>query len=351
MVKNHEATASGPSAASLAEGGQRTPKQVTLLGIKLLVVLLVIAAPALIASQFISGLTGVAFFGVLAALFGWQSGGPKVGLIITAALAALGAVSIALSDYTAVLAVLLLSLGVLYGFAASRGYGSAVLQLPILSPYFMMDAPALFTDPPVTDVKYLVGVVLIMLVTGGWAVLVLRLAMPKHEAKPIVVPKDGRMPLLYGTILGAISAAVMILGTSSELKSHWVWVTLTLYVLADPTQLFTKVKMAGRTLGSLAGFLLVTVLALIGIPDSVLQALAFPALWLCILLLVLKKPYWEYTFLLTVTVVLMNSHGVNTLVLDAERLGFTILGALLSMFAAFLVNVLFYRRRGITVPS
>lgn len=351
MVEKHEVNVLGPSAANLSAEGKRTPKQVTLLGIKLLAVLLVIAAPALIASQFISGLTGVAFFGVLAALFGWQSGGARVGLLVTASLASLGAISIVLSDFTVVLALLLLSLGVLYGFAAGRGYGGAVLQLPILTPYFMMDAPALFTDPPVIDAKYLVGVMVIMLFTGGWTILVLQLAMPKHKAKPRIVTEDARMPLLYGTILGVISAAVMILGTSTDLKSHWVWVTLTLYVLAAPTQLFTKAKMAGRTLGSLAGFLLVSVLVLTGLPDPVLQALAFPALWLCVLLMVLKKPYWEYTFLLTVTVVLMNSHGVNTLLLDAERLGFTVLGAMLSMFAAFLVNLFFFRRRGITVPS
>src|SRR6185312_1202924 len=111
--------------------------------------LLIIAAPVLVASQFITGVTGVAFYGVLAATFGWIAGGPKTGAAVVTALSALAVASILLEGHTAVLALLLLALGALYGYAAHLGFGSAVLQLPILTPYFMMDAPGLFSDPPV----------------------------------------------------------------------------------------------------------------------------------------------------------------------------------------------------------
>lgn len=333
-----EATASAPA------GSDRRGQAI--LGLKILLGLLVIAAPVLIASQFVTGVTGVAFYGVLAATFGWIAGGPRTGLVIVASLAILGATAILLADYTWLLAVLLLALGVLYGYAASRGYGSAVVQLPILTPYFMMDPPSLFTDPAVIGPGYIAGVVGVTLLTGLWALLVLHLAMPSRTPKPKPAPEP-RVSILYGAILGVLSALVMLIATGTELKMHWVWVTLTLYVLADPLNLFTRSKMLGRFGGTMAGFVVVTLLAVAGIPDSVLQILALPALWVCLFFMLTKRPYWQYTLFLTVTVVLMNSYGVNTLLLDAERFVFTIVGALLSLLAAFLVNLLHFHRSGL----
>lgn len=337
---------SGDATASTLAGSDR--RRQAILGLKILLGLLVIAAPVLIASQFVTGVTGVAFYGVLAAAFGWIAGGPRTGLAIVTDLALLGATAILLADHTWLLATLLLALGVLYGSVASRGYGSAVVQLPILTPYFMMDPPGLFTDPAVIGPGYIVGVVGVMLLTGLWTLLVLHLAMPSHTPKPKPTPEP-RVSILYGTILGVLSALVMLIATSTELKMHWVWVTLTLYVLADPLNLFTRSKTLGRFGGTMAGFVVVTLLAVAGIPDSVLQILALPALWVCLFFMVTKRPYWQYTLFLTVTVVLINSYGVNTLLLDAERFAFTIVGALLSLLAAFLVNLLHFHRRGLGV--
>ena len=47
----------------------------------------------------------------------------------------------------------------------------------------------------------------------------------------------------------------------------------------------------------------------------------------------------------------MGMAEVNTLLLDAERIGFTIVGAGLSILAAILVNVIGYRRAGLSAPA
>jgi len=178
---------------------------------------------------------------------------------------------------------------------------------------------------------------------------VLHLAVGTRAREHVEVP-DPRLSLLYGAILGSFSAIILVLGTTTDLKSHWVWVILTLYVLADPVKLVTPKKMFHRILGTFAGFAVVSGLALAGIPDPVLQILALPALWLCVFAMVTKQPYWQYTLFLTMAVVLMNSHEVNTLLLDGERFGFTLLGAALSVLAALLVNLVYFRRRGVTAP-
>lgn len=321
------------------------------LALKIGAAVLVVAAPMLVASMFWAGIVGVAFYGVLAATFGWIAGGPKIGVGVVASLAVLGVISMTLEGHTWALALILVLLGVLYGYAASRGVGKAVLQLPILTPYFMMKPPGLFsTDAPVIDAAYIIGVVVVMIVAGTWAIVVLHVAMGKRSLKHVEVP-DPRVPLLYGTILGVFSAVVMVLGTTTDLESHWVWVTLTLYVLADPTQLVTTKKMVGRVLGTFAGFGVVTVLNLVGLPEMLLQILVLPAVWACLYYMIVRKPYWQYSFFLTVSVVLMNSTGINALVLNAERFGFTILGAGLSILTAFLVNLLYFHRSGLSAPA
>lgn len=333
--------------ASQGSGAQR---QTVALALKLLLGLLIIAAPVLIAGVWIPGLSDVAFFGILAAAFGWIAGGVRIGALVVASLAVLGVVAILLRGQTWALALLLVLLGVLYGYAASRGVAKAVLQLPILTPYFISSPPALFTDPPVIDVKYVVGVLVVMLVTGLWTILVLRLAAGARTLKHTEV-RNPRVPILYGTILGVLAAAVMVIGTTTELKTHWVWVTLTLYVLADPQQLYTPAKMWGRVLGTLAGFAVVSLLVFSGIPDNVLIVLALPALWLSLVFMIIHRPYWQYALFLTITVVLVGMSDVNTLLLDVERMGFTIVGAGLSILAAVLVNVIGYRRFSLAAPS
>ncbi|MHA3684949.1 FUSC family protein [Leucobacter sp. HY1908] len=318
------------------------------LGLKILAGMIVIAAPVYVTSLFVPGIFSVAFFGVLAATFGWISGGPKIGAAVVGSLSVLGSVAILLRDYPWVLAVLLVLLGMAYGYGASRGVGKVVLQLPILTPYFMMSPPALFNNPPTLDLSYFVGLIVIMNVTGLWAIAVLHLATGARALKPIEVP-DRRVPLLFGTLLGVISATVMLLGTTTELKSHWVWVILTIYVLADPTHLLTPKQMLGRVAGTFAGFAFIGVLALAGLPDPVLHLLAIPAVWLCLFFLVLKRPYWQYSFFLTVSVIAMNSSGVNTRLLNAERFGFTIVGACLAMLIALAVHFTIRHRAGIVL--
>lgn len=350
--------ASAPSETQLPESQQDpTAKQeqskarkVLMLALKLLAALLIIAAPALVAAQFVPGLASVAFFGVLGAAFGWISGGPKIGAAVVVSLTALGIISILLRDHTWALALILILLGLGYGYAASKGIGKAVLQLPILTPYFMHEPPALFSDPPVIDTKYLIGVAVIMLVTGLWAVLVLRLAAGERHLTPQKMLHP-RAALLYGGILGLVSAIVMIIGTTTDLKTHWIWCTLTLYVLADPQQLFTAKKMGGRVIGTLLGFAVVALLAFVGLPDGVLSIIALLALWLCLVLMVIKKPYWEYTLVLTIAVVLMDSSEVDTILLTAERFGFTLVGAGLAILVALLVNMIAYSRFGLATPE
>lgn len=315
------------------------------LGIRLALLLLIVAAPILPFTLLWPGVVGVALFGVLVAVFAWISGGARVAIPVTVALALLGILGIVCRDHTWLLALILLLLGIGYGVAASRGIGSAVLQLPILVPYFMMRPPPLFTDGPaeVTPL-YLLAVGVIVVLAGLWTVLVLRKAMGRRALKVVDVA-DPRAAIVHGTVLGVLSAIVVTIAQTSVTNLHWVWVTLTLYLLANPTGPVNAKKMLYRVLGTFAGFVVVGVLLLTGLPHLILVSLAVVSLWACLFFYVAKRPYWQYVVFLTITVVLMDSSDASTVVLDAERIGFTVLGALLAIGSSFVVNLLMFRRR------
>lgn len=308
-----------------------------LLGIKLFAGMLIMAAPIYLAETWIPGLSKVAFFGVLAATFGWISGGPKVGFAVAFALSILGSTVILLRDSLWALALILLLLGVAYGYAASKGIGKAFVQLPILTPYFIMLPPPLFADPPTIDARYIIGVLVIMNLTAAWVVLVFRLAIGQRSLTPVHV-SDPRVPIIIGTAMGLCAALVMMLSASTGLKSHWVWVTLTLYLLTDPLHTRIGKQLLGRIAGTFAGFVVVALISQLSLPAVAWQILAVLALWLCLFMLVLKREYWHYTLFLTVAVVLLNSHDMNRLLLDAERMGFTIIGAAFSIAIVLLAR-------------
>lgn len=324
------------------------------LGWKIALLVVVIAAPFLLLGLVLPGAMGVAFYGVLAGAFAWINGGPKAGVAISTSLAVLGAVSILLGDHRWLLAIILVLLGVGYGIAGSRGVAGVFLQLPILVPYFMMDPPELFTDgaPPIT-VSYLLALVGIIIAAGLWTVLVLSRIKKDQRAKPKQVA-NRLVPLVYGTILGLLSATVMIVSTIHLPNTHWMWVTLTLYVLANPTDLVDWKKMGYRVLGTLLGFAVVltgaTLLNAVDVPHAVVSLLTLVSLWACLYWFLTNRPYWQYVMFLTMTVVLADHSGASTVTTDIERMGFTGVGALLSILAAFIMNIVAFRRLSVTAP-
>ncbi len=329
--------------------------QIKGLGWKIALLVVIIAAPFVLLGLVLPGAMGIAFYGVLAGTFAWMSGGPKVGVAVATALSLLGALSIVLADLPWLLAGLLLLLGIGYGIAASRGVGGAFLQLPILVPYFMMGAPPLFSDktPEITP-AYLFGLVAIVIASGVWSVFILNKIASGRGLKPKPVADRG-VPLIYGTILGLISATVMLISTFHLPGTHWVWMTLTLYVLANPSELIDWSKMWHRVLGTLLGFAVVltgaTLLNAVHVPHTVISLLTMVSLWACLYWFLTKKPYWQYVMFLTMTVVLADTSGASTVTTDVERMGFTIAGALLSILAALLMNLVVYRRLRAMLPQ
>lgn len=316
------------------------------LGVQVALLILIIAAPILPFSFMWPGFVSVALFGVLISSFAWLAGGPKVSIVMTVALAVLGVIGILCRDHIWLLALIVFLLGLAYGYAASRGIRRVVLQLPILVPYFMANAPKLFSnEEPRVDLLYLLAVAVIVILAGLWTVFV---ATRVGGERKLVVQEvsDRRAAIVYGALLGLVSATVVVLFLTFLPNSHWVWVTLTLYVLSNPNAPMDWRRMWERVGGTLAGFAIVTILVLVGVPDSILLMLGVVMLWAMLYFFVTKKPYWQYIMFLSMSVVLVNSVGMSTVLLDMERIGFTFVGAALAIIVTAVVDLIMYHRIG-----
>lgn len=313
-------------------------------GVKLAVLMLCMAAPVIPFTFIWPGFYGVAMYGIMVATLSWVSAGPKVSLMATAALGVFGAIGIVCRGQVWLLAVIVFLLGVGFGVAASRGVNSAVMQVMILTPYFMRQPPPLFSkgEPSVTPI-YLISVVVIVFLGGCWAIFLLERMAGKRTLRVKEVP-DPKGAFLYGVLLGLVSASVVVVGQTYFPNTRWVWITMTLYVLTNPLQPLNWHRMWQRVGGTVGGLAVVTILALAGVPDPVMLLLGLITLWACLYLYVTEKPYWEYVVLLSMTVVLINSYGKNTHLLDLQRMGFTLVGAALAITIACTVNLIRYHR-------
>lgn len=321
------------------------------IALRLALLLVVAVAPFVALTLWVwQGALGVAFYGVLGSALCWIIVGTRITVLNVLAIAVLSIVAMLCYGSPLATGVLVLALGIGYGFAASKGLGPALLQIPILVPYFAMEPPPLFSDAtPTIDAGYLLAVAFVVAFAGLWIALLLHLAMPHKTFKTPEVP-DRNQALLYGAMLGIFSSAVVVAATIWNPESHWAWLVLTLYVLSNPTHLLDWTRLGHRVLGTALGFVLVIVIFWLPVPAAITTLLVIVCLWFAVYAQATKKPYWFYVIFLTASVVSMVSINSNHDLYAVERIEFTLAGALLAIAVAFVTNVVLYRKPAVRNP-
>lgn len=304
------------------------------------VLVLVIALPfSVVSVLWWPGAVSVAAFGIMAGASSALAGGFRVGAYTGIALAVVGVCGILVRDSLWLVAALMVLLGAFYGLIAARGYVGAAMWLPLLVPYFVASPPALFAQaPPTATVGYLLAVAMIVTVAGVWAAAVIHLLVTKGKTRPgAQIPQ--RIALSYGLVLGVFAAACAVAGTLWGSGYRWEWVTLTIYVLADPSGKLDRVKFASRVLGTLGGFVLALILFASAPSEAIILLVALGSLWLALTLRAGGKPYWIYVVFLTPSVILLDSFGYSQASVADQRLLFTVVGAVLAVTATWVARV------------
>lgn len=300
--------------------------------VKLLVVLVVgLLPPLLIGFAGWPGALGVGHFAVWGAATAAIAGGLRLGIGVTVSIAVAGVIGMVVRDEPLLVALLMTVLGGLYGWWAAAGWGSGAMMVPALVPYLVQEPPPLFSsDPATVDARYLLAFTAVFLVSGIWgAFITSRIASGSKQLKPPTVRL--RATIAYGLALGATAGITAAIALDLSPTLHWAWITLTIFLLANPTGSTDHKKIANRLIGSLAGFLLAMLLFALPLGSAVLGVAALLLLTTALTLKVAGTKYWIYVALLTPAVVLLDANTTDGSWVAEQRLGFTLLGAVLAV--------------------
>lgn len=326
----------GPSCDQLATFGSVNNVKRLPLPAQLAVLTVVMALPFALLTFFVwPGAFGAAFFGVLTGCLAWLNVGWKRAMVIGAVFAVLTIPANLLHAWPVAAAAAMLALIVAFGAAAVRGLASAVLPIAFLIPYYMMAPPPIFSaDPPTMSVPYVLACAGLVLLGAWWPVYLFHMALPTRTGRPR--PEvDAGLAWSYAIILAVFSAAVVYVGMRYFPDTHWAWVTLTLFILANPNTPMNLRKMRDRVLGTIGGFVLVSIVLEITTNRVVMGIVAMVCMYLALYVTGTGKPYWLYCIFLTPAIVSIDSMNGNPWIMANERVEFTVLGAVLAIIVSF----------------
>lgn len=310
-----------------------------LLGLRIFGVTLISLVPAMV--MMAAGWPGAlepALFAMGAAMAGTVAGGFRFGVVMSVTVGLAAVISMPLGSLSWAAGAIMLVLGGIYGFWASFGYTSAAMLIPALVPYLIRDPPGIFaTGKPTIDAGYLAAFFFIFVISGIWASLVMSKLVLKGKSFP--GPTQRRRPaVIFGLLLGAIAGVVVAIAISVAPESQWAWITLTMFLLANPTGRIDPKQVRDRVTGTVIGLAVALLLSNLNLGGAALAVLAVVLITSALVVRIEKRPYWIFVMILTPAIVLMDAAGSNAETVAEQRLLFTLLGATITIAVTLLGN-------------
>ena len=293
-----------------------------------------------------AGWTGAiepALFALGAATAGTVAGGFRFGVTITVTIAVAAVIAMPLGAYPWAVAALMVLLGGVYGFWSAVGFTSAAMLIPALVPYMIRNPPGIFsTAAPTLDAKYLAAFFFVFTLSGVWVSLVMNKLVLKGKSFP--GPTQSRRPaVIFGMLLGAIAGVVVAIAVTVAPTTQWPWITLTMFLLANPTGSIDPKQVRDRVTGTLIGLAAALLLSAVGLSGAALGVLAVLLITSALVVRIEKKPYWMFVMIMTPAIVLMDASGSNPDYVAEQRLLFTLLGATITIAVTLLANLAWSR--------
>lgn len=309
-------------------------------GLEVFLVLLVAAAPFLLASIiWWPGILTIAIFTLFISVFATATAGPRVGAAFVLGFAVIGTAATAVSS-SPILAGLLVA-GCAYAIAmfALQGLSTAMLQIAIFVPYFIHDAPAP-PDGGTRDLRYFLATALVIVLAGLWGCLLTWLVRRKHPLPERPKAPSRHDAVLAGSIVAVVTGLITFVALSRLASTEWVWMLLTIFILTKPTPGLNWIRVRQRILGTVVGVAIAAVIGLFGLPEPVLVLMGVIAMTTALTLQLKGQPYWIYASFLTPAVILLDSAANDTGDLAFQRLIYTLIGAAVAVGLAAAINAL-----------
>lgn len=143
----------------------------------------------------------------------------------------------------------------------------------------------------------------------------------------------------------------MLLGLTAALAAVWFegttagWALLTILVIVRPDLSDTRRRLGHRILGTVAGGLVAAPLASVVPVRPVLLLVGAVRAALVVVFQFVTVPYAVYAFVLTLSVVLLSTPVASVAAVDAQRVAYTLAGALMIVIGSIMAMPLIRRRR------
>lgn len=295
----------------------------------LVLVVAVVGAPAIALSftPLAAGLTHV-FAGIVPAVLASLTS-RRLALVAVAATTLLTLLAELAKPYPWAATLLMICIGLAIGACSLKGWHIVAVNASAWPATFLI-APA-FSAPGVewtlTDPGRILAPAALTLIGGAWAVLVGGL-IAQRAPRTALRPQPRRAALVYGAGLAILLGAAAFVAATWLPDSTAGWVLLTILMIVRPELADTRHRMVARSAGTILGGTAAALLALL-VPVHVVLVVAGVIAMACVIVFqAVKVHYATYAFALTLAIVLLNTPDVDVLPIDAQRVAFTIAGAL-----------------------
>jgi len=221
-------------------------------------------------------------------------------------------------------ATLLMALTAFALGVSARWQWQQVYWLMVVSVCLLITNSPLPEAPSATDLVRLAGAVL---VSGGLTVLLQGSLIPREQGSAAIT--------LFSVAYGLLLASTTLVSTPIALQHHWgitgLWLILTPFLVLRPFVRDAWKVALHRSLGTLAGVLLVMVLAVLLPKGLPLQLPAIAAGVITAMIAIRRGHPAVMLMALTVTIVLLNSNHADLMLMADRRLQACGIGVVLAL--------------------
>lgn len=264
---------------------------------------------------------------ILAALSGWMVGmfvGRQLGLLLAIGLGIFLTLGYAFAFNPWLAGAVVGCAAAVYGTTARWGVSGRLVTGMVILAFTVAQPTPILTEAGEWPNAALTG--LVGLLAALWGLLLGRLmgkSTPKPPVDPLPAQQVGYFAWTLAIVLGAATWFVSFL----QWQHGGAWFLLTIIVILQPHYADTLTKTLHRAIGTVAGFAIAMVVALV-VPWSGLIMLLAVVFMTIAMVLVMRPgaPYWQFVTFLTPAIVLLEGAGSSIVQTDVTRLGFTLLG-------------------------
>ncbi len=316
---------SGASAAAPTSGGAAKKVIGMLVG-----VILGVMGPGIVLAAL--GYAAVLNTWILAALGGWMVGmfvGRTLGLLLAVGMGIFLTLGYGFAANPWLAGAVVGTAAAVYGSTARWGVSGRLVTGMVILAFTVAQPTPILSDAGVWQNAALTG--LVGLLAALWGLLVGQL-MGKSTPKPPLKPVPARQAQYFAWTVAIVLGTATWFVSFLQLQHGGSWFLLTIVVILQPGFADTLTKTLHRALGTVAGFFIAMIVALV-IPWTAVVVLLAVVFMTIAMVLVMRPgaPYWQFVTFLTPAIVLLEGVGSSIIQTDVTRLGFTLLGVAVAL--------------------